>query len=90
MEVRLTPDQEALLRQALKTGRLSNEDEAAREAFSLWEKRERNRAELIAALDEAESDLAAGRYTDHTDETLPQLADDLKREGRALQDRKLS
>ena len=90
MEVRLTPDQEAFVRQALKTGRLNHADEAVREAFWLWEKRERNRMQLIAALDEAERDLAAGRYTDHTDETLPNLADDLKREGRALLDRKLA
>ncbi len=90
MEVTLTPNQEALVRQALKSGRLSNAEQAAQEAFSLWEKRERNRGELIAALDQAESDLAAGRYADYSDDALPQLADDLKREGRALRDRNLS
>ena len=29
---------------------------------------------MLAALDEAEADLKAGRYTDYTDETLPKLA----------------
>jgi hypothetical protein len=48
-----------------------------------WEETERSRIEMLAALDEAEADLKAGRYTDYTDETLPKLADELKREGRA-------
>ena len=52
--------------------------------------RERARVELRAALDEAEADLEAGHYTDYTNETLPQLADELKREGRALRDGKQS
>ena len=43
---------------------------------------ERLRTELSAALDEAEADLRAGRYADYTPETLPALADDLKREAR--------
>ena len=46
--------------------------------------KERRRVELMAALDEAEADLEAGRYTDYTPETLPQLAVELKREARML------
>jgi hypothetical protein len=41
---------------------------------------------LLAALDEAEADLEAGHYSDYTDETLPNLAQELKREARALRD----
>ena len=37
----------------------------------------------MAALDEAEADLQAGRYTDYSDQTLPDLTDQLKREARA-------
>jgi hypothetical protein len=44
-----------------------------------WEESERSRIEILAALEEAEADLKAGRYTDYTDETLPKLADELKR-----------
>jgi hypothetical protein len=47
-----------------------------------WEEGERARLELLAALDEAEADLAAGRYCDYTDTTLPRLAEELKRESR--------
>ncbi len=84
MEVHLTPDQEAFVQQAIASGRLRREEEALQEAFALWEVRERNRVEILAALDEAESDLKSGCFSDHTDASLSQLADDLKREARAL------
>jgi hypothetical protein len=48
---------------------------------------ELNRIEIIAALDEAEADLLAGRYSDYTDETSPQLAEELKREAREMRER---
>lgn len=82
MEVQLTPDQKAFVRQAIETGRLRHEEEAVQEAFSLWERRERNRVEILAALDEAESNLETGDFTDYTEESLPQLAEALKREAR--------
>jgi len=81
MEVHPTPDQEAFIRQAIESGRLKREEDAVREALSLWEERERSQTELLAALDEAEADLQTGRFTDYTDETLLQLARELKREG---------
>ena len=86
MEVQLTADQKALIRQAIDKGRLAGEEDAVREALSLWEERERSRIELIAALEEAEADLEAGYYTEYTDATLPDLAEELKREARALRD----
>lgn len=86
MEVHLTPDQEAFLRQAIASGRLRGEDEAAQQAFALWEARERNRMEILAALDEAESDLESGRFSVHNEVSSPQLADELKREARTLRD----
>ncbi len=84
MEVHLTPDQEAFVRQAIASGRLQRKEEAVQEAFALWEERERNRAEILAALDDAEKGLDSGDFTDHADASLPQLADDLKREARAM------
>jgi len=81
MEVHPTPDQEAFIRQAIESGRLKREEDAVREALSLWEERDRSQTELLAALDEAEADLQTGRFTDYTDETLLQLATELKREG---------
>ncbi len=49
-----------------------------------WEEDERARLELLAALDDAEADILAGQYLDYSDETLPQLAEELKYEARAL------
>jgi putative addiction module CopG family antidote len=86
MEVEFTPEQQAFVRQAIENGRLGRPEEAVREALSLWEGRERARVELLLALDEAEADLQAGRYSDCTIETLPQLADELKREARSTRD----
>jgi Arc/MetJ-type ribon-helix-helix transcriptional regulator len=86
MEIQPTADQEAFIKHAIESGRLHREEDAVREALSLWEERERARVELSAALDEAESDLEAGHYAGYTDETLPQLAAELKHEARALGD----
>jgi putative addiction module CopG family antidote len=82
MELQLTPDQEAFIRKAIARGRYPSVEDAVRDALARWEESERTRLELLAALDEAEADLEAGRYTDHTGKTLPRLAEELKREAR--------
>jgi putative addiction module CopG family antidote len=87
MEVQLTPDQEAFIRKAVASGRYPSVEDAVRDAMVRWEEGERARLELLAALDEAEADLEAGRYTDYTDATLPRLANELKREARKLRER---
>ncbi len=82
MEVDLTPDQEAFIRQAIESGRLHRRDEAVREAMSLWEERERRRLEILAAVDRAEASLTRGKgraVTTHED--VSQLAADVKRRG---------
>lgn len=84
MEVHLTDDQKAFIRQGVKTGRYASEEDALQEALSLWEERERRRAEILAAVDQAEASLARGegrRITSREETT--QLADDIKRRGRA-------
>jgi putative addiction module CopG family antidote len=48
MEVHLTPDQEAFVRQAIQRGRLRHEEDAVKEALALWEERERARADFLA------------------------------------------
>ena len=88
MEVQLTPDQEALVRVAVESGRLRDAGDAAQEAFELWERRERRRLELVELLKEGEANFAAGRFTTYTDKTLPQLFEEVKREGRAQRRRK--
>jgi putative addiction module CopG family antidote len=84
MELHLTPDQEAFIRQAIETGRLQRKEDAVREAMSLWEERERRRLEILVAVDQAEASLARGegrRITTH--DQVTQLIDDIKARGMA-------
>ncbi len=84
MEVRLTPDQEAFVRQAIETGRFHRAEDAVQEALSLWEQRERTRAEILAAVDTAEASLARGTgRTITTPQSMRELADEVKQRGRA-------
>jgi putative addiction module CopG family antidote len=82
MEVHLTPDQKAFVRQAIESGRLNREEEAVQEALSLWEQRERTRAEILAAVDVAEASVARGEGRVITQESMRQLADEVKQRGR--------
>jgi Arc/MetJ-type ribon-helix-helix transcriptional regulator len=83
MDVQLTPDQQAFVRQAIESGRLRREEDALREALSLREERERTRAEILAAVDEAEASLARGEGRLITQESIRELAGEVKRPGRA-------
>jgi putative addiction module CopG family antidote len=83
MEVHLTPDQKAFVRQAIDSGRLRREEDAVKEALSLWEERERTRVEILAAVDEAEASLARGEGRVITQESMCEVAEDVKRRGRA-------
>ena len=83
MEVHLTPDQIAFVRQAIESGRLQREEDAVKEALSLWEERERTRTEILAAVDEAEASLARGEGRIITKESMRELAGEVKRRGRA-------
>ena len=83
MEVNLTPDQKAFVRHAIESGRLQHEEDAVREALSLWEERERTRAEILAAVDEAEISLARGEGRTITQESMHELAESVKQRGRA-------
>ncbi len=83
MEVQLTPDQQAFAQQAIKTGRLHHEDEAVREALALWESRERTRSEILAMVDSAETSLAQGAGRMITEQSMIELANEVKQRGRA-------
>jgi putative addiction module CopG family antidote len=82
MEVNLTPDQKAFVRQAIESGRLHREEEAVQEALSLWEERERSRAEILTAVDVAEASIERGEGRTITQESMRQLADEVKQRGR--------
>jgi Arc/MetJ-type ribon-helix-helix transcriptional regulator len=83
MDVQLTADQEAFVRQAIESGRLHRKEEAVQEALALWEERERTRAEILAAVDVAEASLARGEGRLITQESMRELADQVKQRGRA-------
>ena len=82
MEIQLTPDQRALARQAIEAGRLSGEEDAVRQALSLWEERERARAEILADVDIAEASLARGQGRTITEQSMQELGDEIKQRGR--------
>ncbi|MFN0165675.1 MAG: type II toxin-antitoxin system ParD family antitoxin [Bryobacteraceae bacterium] len=83
MEVELTSDQRAFVRQAIETGRVHSEEDAVREALSLWEERERTRAQILADVDAAEASLALGEGRAITERSMRELADEVKLRGRA-------
>ena len=81
--MRLTPDQEAFIQRAIETGRFNRVEDAVREALSLWEERERRRAEILAAVDVAEASLARGDGRNITEQSMRELAGEVKKRGRA-------
>lgn len=83
MDVQLTSDQKAFARRAIESGRLHNEEDAVREALALWEERERRRAEFLLTLDDAKASLARGERRVITQESMQQLAGEVKERGRA-------
>jgi putative addiction module CopG family antidote len=82
MEVQLTPDQKAFVRQAIESGRLLREEEAVREALALWEQRERTRAEVLAAVDEAEASFTRREGRIITQQSMHDLAAQVQQRGR--------
>jgi putative addiction module CopG family antidote len=82
MEVHLTPDQQAFVRQAVESGRLRRAEDAIQEALRLWEERERARAEILTGVDAAEASLARGDGRTITQESMRQLAEEVKHRGR--------
>jgi len=83
MEVKLTADQKAFARRAVESGRLQSEEEAVREALRLWEDRERRRVDFLITLDRARASLARGEGRAITQESMRELAAEVKERGRA-------
>jgi Arc/MetJ-type ribon-helix-helix transcriptional regulator len=82
MEIKLNAEQREFVRRAVETGRVRREEDAIKQALSLWIERERQREELLALIDEAEASVAAGKAIAHTKESIRELAEDVKRRGR--------
>jgi Arc/MetJ-type ribon-helix-helix transcriptional regulator len=83
MDVHLTADQKAFARRAIESGRLHSEQDAVQEALALWEERERQRAEFLLTLDDARASLARGEGRVITQQSMQQLAQEVKERGRA-------
>jgi Arc/MetJ-type ribon-helix-helix transcriptional regulator len=83
MQVELTPDQRAFVLRAIESGRLRSEEDAVQEALVLWEERERQRIEFLSTLDEARASIARGEGREITQESMQQLAHEVKERGRA-------
>jgi Arc/MetJ-type ribon-helix-helix transcriptional regulator len=83
MEIQLTPDQMAFARQAIVSGRLQAEEDVVHEALALWEERERTRIEILAAVDKAEASFARGEGRTITEQSMRELAGEVKKRGRA-------
>lgn len=83
MEVRLTADQEAFVRRAIEAGRFGRAEDAVQEALALWEERERKRAEFLATLDDAKASISRGKGHVITQQSMRELATEVKQRGRA-------
>jgi hypothetical protein len=82
MEIEPTADQLALIQRAIEAGRIGRPEDAAAEAMSLWEERERRRLEILSRVDAAEASLAAGQGIVITQESMRRLAAEVKQRGR--------
>lgn len=80
--MKFSPDQMAFVRQAIGSGRLQSKEDAVREALAMWEARERTRLEILAAVDGAEASLARGEGRIITEESVLDLASEVKQRGR--------
>ncbi len=82
MELHLSAEQQAFIREGIESGRLQKPEDAFEQAMSLWEERERRRMEICAAVKAAKVSLdrGAGLFI-QSREQAAQLAEDVKRRG---------
>ena len=84
MDVEFTPAQQALVSDAIASGRLHQPEEAMQQALLLWEKRERRRLAILAAVELSKASLARGKgRTITTREESDQSVDAVTRRGLA-------
>ena len=82
MHITLTEAQEALVRRAVETGRLSRVEDAVTEALLLWEEQQRAREAFLAKIEAGRQAIAQGEGIAITRDSMQALADDVKRRGR--------
>ncbi len=67
----------------MESGRLHSEEDAVKEALALWEERERQRAEFLLTLEDARASLSRGEGRVVTQDSMRELAREVKDRGRA-------
>lgn len=84
MQIELTPEQDDVVRHAIAAGRIARPEDAVAQAMAFWVERERELADLIASLDEAEASDARGEsFLIENDEDLERVFGEIKRSYRA-------
>jgi len=83
MRVALTAEQQDFVRRAVESGRFERAEDAIQEALSLWIERERRRTEILAAVDAAQASIDRGEGIEITEQSVRELAGDVKRRGRS-------
>jgi Arc/MetJ-type ribon-helix-helix transcriptional regulator len=83
MDVQLTSEQKAFVRRAIESGRLDTEADAVQEALALWAERERQRTEFALSLEDARASILRGEGRVITQESMRELAREVKERGRA-------
>jgi Arc/MetJ-type ribon-helix-helix transcriptional regulator len=83
VQIELSAEQQDFIRRAVDSGRIHKAEDAVREALALWVERERRRDEILAEVDDAEASLAGGEGLIITRSSMRELAEDVKRRGRA-------
>ena len=79
MQIELTPEQEDVVKFAIARGRIARPEDAVAQAMAFWIERERELADLIASLDEADASDARGESISiENDEELERVFDEIK------------
>ena len=81
MQIELTAEQREFVRRAVETGRVRREEDAVQQALDLWVEREREREELLAAIDVAEVSVAQGEVRMMPEGSGCQLAEEIHQRG---------
>jgi len=83
MEIELTPEQDSFIHLGIEQGRFRHVEDAVKDALALWEKRERARIELLAAIDAGEDSFEGNESVLESDEAISEWMEGLKREARS-------
>jgi antitoxin ParD1/3/4 len=82
MNVSLTPELEKLIQEKVTSGLYQTASEVIREALRLLKERDDQNAALREQIQRGLAQLDQGVYREYTDDTLPELGQEIKQRGR--------